>query len=386
LGPGGGGPTGFILPSDIPGTHSYYQETLQLVWTIYDFGRRAGRYQKAVARKKITELQLVRADQTVQFDVTLAYLNILLAHASLLVQEEAIRQAQATLEDALALWKGGVATPDNILRAEVHLSESRDARVRAREAELVATARLNTVMGRNAALPLKVYDLKLPPPEVRPSLAESLEIAAAHRPEIGFARYAVVAAQENLAAAKAAFYPTIKIKASSGRLDGEHVTTGWQQGAGLHLVFPLYTGGVHLGELRTAKADVAAAVADAQSILDRVSLEVSQAIFSEAAAHQRVELTRTAVAEAKENLRIVRVKYRNGDATPTDIIDAETALTRSQQRFNSAHYTYQASLAGLDYAKGQQQGTILRQVNIPGGTPVPSPEDGPGPAPPKKAK
>ncbi|MEJ2092165.1 MAG: TolC family protein [Syntrophobacterales bacterium] len=89
LGPGAPGPTGFIVPNGIPGTHSYYQETLTLLWTIYDFGRRVGRYQEAVARKKITELQLVRADQTVQFDVAVAYLNILLARASLLVQEEA---------------------------------------------------------------------------------------------------------------------------------------------------------------------------------------------------------------------------------------------------------------------------------------------------------
>lgn len=279
-----------------------------------------------------------------------------------------------------------MATRDNVLRAEVHLSESRDARVRAREAELVATARLNTVMGRNAALPLKVYDLKLPPPKVLPSLAKSLEIAAAHRPEIGFARYGVVAAKEKLVAAKAEFYPHIEIKASSGRIDGERVTTGWQQGAGLHLIFPLFTGGVRLGELRTAKADVTAALADAQTILDRVSLEVSQAVFSEAAAYKRVELTRTAVAEAKENLRIVRVKYRNGNATPTDIIDAETALTRSEQRFNSAHYAYLASLAGLDFAVGRQQGTILRPANLPGGTPKPSPKGGPGPAPPEKVK
>jgi outer membrane protein len=384
LSPGYPHPTGSIRPSSTPGTHSYYQESVQLIWEIYAFGRRSGRYQEAVARKQITELQLVRADQTVQFDVAVAYLDILLARASLLVQEEAIRQGQATLEDAQALWKGGVATPDNVLRAEVHLSESRDAYVRAREAELVATARLNNVMGRNAALPLKVYDLKLPSPEGRLSLAESLEIAAAQRPEIGFARQAVVATQENLVAAKAAFYPTIEIIASSGRVDGERVITGWQQGAGLHLIFPLFTGGTRRGELRTAKADVAAAVADAQTILDRVSLEVSQAVFSEAAAHQRLDLSRTAVAEAEENLRIVRVKYRNGDATPTDIVDAETALTRSQQRFNSALYTYLASLAGLDYAMGRQQGTILRQANLPGGTPGPSPKSGSAPAPPKK--
>jgi outer membrane protein TolC len=104
-----------------------------------------------------------------------------------------------------------------------------------------------------------------------------------------------------------------------------------------------------------AEAEVAAAVADAQTILDGISLEVTRAFRSEVAAGQRIELSRTAVVEAQENLRLVRVKYRNGDATPTDIVDAETALTRSQQRLNSAIYSYLAALAGLDYAMGRQR-------------------------------
>jgi len=354
-GPGAAGPTGFIRTSDDPGTHSYVQAELQLLWTLYDFGRRAGRYNQTVARERIAELQLARADQTVQFDVTAAYLNILLARASVLVQEDAIRQAEATLKDTRARLQGGVADPNDVLRAEVQLSESRDAFVNAQETEFVAIAQLNNVMGRNAALPLRVVDLKLPPPEARPSLAESLEIAAVQRPEIGFARQAVVAAQEGVVAAKAAFLPRIYIRASTGRVDGAHVLTGWQAGAGLHLDVPLYTGGLLDGELRTAQAEVAATVADAQIILDMISLEVNRAFQSEVAAGQRIELSRPAVVQAEENLRLVRVKYGNGDATPTDIVDAETALTRSRQRLNSAIYTYLAGLARLDYAMGREQ-------------------------------
>jgi outer membrane protein TolC len=367
-GPGAPGPTGFLIPENLTDRHDYFQQSLQLIWKLYDFGRRSGRYRQAVALKKITEIQLVRADQTVQFDVAAAYLNILLARASLLVQEEAIRQAESTLKDAHALLAGGVATPDNLLRAEVHLSESRDAYVRAQEAELVAAAQLNNVMGRNAARPLKVHNLQLPSLAARLSLAESLEIAANQRPEVSFAREAVVAAQEHLVTAKAAFYPRIEVRAGSGHVYGNNVATGWQGGAGLHLEIPLYTGGLHRGEVRAARAEVAAAVADAQTILDRISLEVSQAFYSETAARRRLELSRTAVAEARENLRIVRVKYRNSDATPTDIVDAETSLTRAQQRYNSALYTYLAALAGMDYAMGRQQGTILQQHSAGGKT------------------
>jgi len=374
-GPGASGPTGFILPSGTPGTHSYVQTEVQFLWTVYDFGRRAGHYRQAAAREQIAELQVVRAAQTVQFDVTAAYLHILLARASLRVQEDAIRQAEATLKDARARFEAGVADPDDVLRAEVHLSESRDAFVSAQEEELVALAQLNNVMGRPAALPLRVLDLQPPPPAARPSLEESLEMAAAQRPEIGFARHMVVAAQEGLVAARAGGLPRIFVRASTGRVDGAQVLTGWQAGAGLHLEVPLYTGGRLQGEIHTAAAEVAAAVADAQTLLDRISLEVTRAFRSEMAAGQRIELSRTAVTAAQENLRLVRVKYRNGNATPTDIVDAEAALTRSQQRLHSAIYSYLVALARLDYAMGRQQGTLLRQASVPEGAPAPWPTE-----------
>ena len=68
-------------------------------------------------------------------------------------------------------------------------------------------------------------------------------------------------------------------------------------------------------------------------------------------------------------MRLVRVKYRNGNATPTDIVDAETTLTRSQQRLKSTLYTHLAALSRLDYAVGQAQGTLLQQAQRPESAP-----------------
>ena len=152
--------------------------------------------------------------------------------------------------------------------------------------------------------------------------------------------------------------------------------TGWQEGAGLHLDAPLYTGGLHRGELRAADADVEAAVADAQAILDVISLQVNLAYRGVVAARERIDLSRTAVVQATENLRLLEVRYRNGNATPTDIVDSEAALTRSQQRYFSATYTYLAGLARLDYALGQQQGASLRG----------EPEVLPAPLPPREER
>ena len=142
----------------------------------------------------------------------------------------------------------------------------------------------------------------------------------------------------------------------------------------MHVQAPLYAGGSHRGVLRAAEADIEAAVADAQAILDAVSLQVNLAYHGVVAARERIDLAKTAVVQATENLRLVRVRYRNGNATPTDIVDSEAALTRSQQRFFSATYTYLVALARLDYAVGRRQGaaaTPKEEATLPERLPPP---------------
>ena len=372
---------GFLLATT-PGTHSYAQTELALEWILYDFGRTGGRYRRAIAQERIAELQRVRADQTVAFDVATAYLDVLLARASRRVQEDAIRRAEAILGDVRFRLEGGVVEREDVLRAEVQLSESREALVLAREGEFDAVARLNNAMGRNAGLPLEVIDLEMQPP-LPGALAHLLEQAAAQRPEVGLARQAVAAAQEGRQAARAEFLPRIFVRADVGGTAGTNVGTGLQEGAGLHLDMPLYTGGLHRGDMRAADADVEAAVADAQAILDNISLQVNLAYRGVVAARERIGLSRTAVVQATENLRLLEVRYRNGNATPTDIVDSEAALTRSQQRYFSAIYTHLAGLARLDYALGQQQGASL--TGEPVVLPAPCRREKNGRAPPRGA-
>src|SRR5262249_44828115 len=232
LAPGVPGNEGFILASGT-GTRTYAETELGLQWTVYDFGRTGGRYRQAVAREHITELQLARAEQTVEFDVAAAYLDVLLARASVRVREDAIRQAEATLKDTKARREGGVALKEDVLRAEVQLSESREGLVLARERVFDAVARLNNAMGRNSAWPLEVVDLEAEPP-LPGALAHLLEQAAAGRPEVAVARQEAAAAQEGRVAAHGEFLPRIFVRAAVGHTDGENVVTGWQEGVGLH--------------------------------------------------------------------------------------------------------------------------------------------------------
>ncbi len=377
LGPGIPIWTGFILTNGI-GTHAYGQELIAVQQLVCDFGRTGGRWRQAVAREKIAQLQLVRADQTVAFDVATAYMNVLLTRASRRVQEDAIRLAESILSDTRVRRRGGTVDRDAVLRAEVQLAFSRSGLVSAREAELDALARLNNTMGRNAAYPLQVLDLESPPVSP-PALAELLAKAAQQRPELGLARQLMVAANEGLRAIQGGFLPNIYVRAATGRVDGLNVLEGWQEGAGLHWETPLYQGGRLRGELRTAEADVRSALADAQAIMDTISLEVSLAYRRVVATAELIELARVAVAQAEDDVDLVRTKYRNGNATPTDVVEVETARTRAQQNYYTAIYAQLAALARLSYALGLRQDAFLGKAILPTQEKKSSPDELPRP-------
>ena len=331
---------------------------MELQWTLCDFGRRQGWYQQAEARSRIAELQYARAKETVRFDVAAAYMQALRAAALRIIQEEAVPRAEATLKDTRSRRAAGVAERDDVLRGEVQLSMALDAVDIAREEELAALAPLNNFMGRNAALPLRLIDWPSPPGFAL-SLVQCLEMAAEQRQEIGVARESVAAAESGRNATAADFRPRIYAAGIFGGVGGRDVVTGMQEGGGLHFAMPLYAGGRRQGNLRGADAEVHAAMANAQSILDAVSLEVTLAFRAAATSQRRIARLQPAVIEARENLRLVRNRYRNGNATPTDIVDAETTLTGAQQRLSSARYEFLGALVRLDYALGSAEGSLL---------------------------
>ena len=169
LGAGAPGPTGGVVLDVIDAPYELGQTELQLQWTLYDFGRTAGQYGQAVSRERIAEQQWQRARQTAAFDTTVAFYQVLLASASREVAEEAVRAAEATLKDINARRVGGVADRDDVLRADVQLSETREALIRAEDSEQNALSRLNSVMGRPVSMPLRLIDQK-----DQPSLTLSL--------------------------------------------------------------------------------------------------------------------------------------------------------------------------------------------------------------------
>ncbi len=74
-------------------------------------------------------------------------------------------------------------------------------------------------------------------------------------------------------------------------------------------------------------------------------------------------------------MRLTLVNYNNGNATPTDVVDAQTALTQAETAYTTAIYGYLAGLSQLEYALGNGQQNLIAQSPSAAGRGNPRPAD-----------
>jgi outer membrane protein TolC len=89
-------------------------------------------------------------------------------------------------------------------------------------------------------------------------------------------------------------------------------------------------------------------------LLDNIQQEVKKAYLRTQEAEKAIITVEKAVEQAKENFRINEERYKEQVATSTDVLDAQTLLSKTITNYYNALYTYKMSKAALYRAMGQE--------------------------------
>ena len=281
-----------------------------------------------------------------------AYYQVLRTAALRRTAEEAVRRAEDDLELARKLKKGDVVLRENVLRAEVELAQARHGLDVAEAAAAVAGASLNLAVGLNVSAPTVVEDVgdrAAVQPFARRLLADGRKPAprAAGGPRRRRGRPARGPGRA------ADFAP--RVVAEGDLLDFQQANPRDHADVALgkiQLEWGLFEGGKRVGEMRAADAKVRSAADEAESVADLIAFQVNEGYRLTVAARKGIDRARPAVDQAEESYRLVRTRYKEGEATPSDIIDAETAFVRAQESYYNSIYDYLTALAALEYAMG----------------------------------
>jgi multidrug efflux system outer membrane protein len=177
-----------------------------------------------------------------------------------------------------------------------------------------------------------VSTLPPPPPLIPPGVPASL---LERRPDVVEAEQLLVAANANIGAAKALFFPAISLTGFAGGISGSLFTllggsgAAWQ--AAPTLLQPLFTGGRLRGNLEAARASYDEAVARYQRAALNAYRETADALVTIQKLSAVSTQQQLGVAALQEAATLSRARYNNGLASYIEILTADQDLFEQQR-------------------------------------------------------
>jgi NodT family efflux transporter outer membrane factor (OMF) lipoprotein len=327
--------SGSRTPASDGGTNKAYTAGLAVTaWEIDLFGRVASLGEAALAQYLGTE----EGRKAAQVSLVASVANTWLA---LVADDELLaltRQTLATREESLRLtrlrFENGAASELDFRQSQSLFEGARVAlaqqqRQRAQDLNALALL-LGEPVPADLQAPVTMASLALPDlPAGMPS-----EVLA-RRPDVRQAEQQLIAANANIGAARAAFFPRISLTAgvgsASSQLSGLFQGGSWGWTAAPQLLLPIFDAGRNSAGLRSANVSRDIAVAQYEKAIQTAFREVADALAGRATLGEQLQAQGN-VAEAEAvRFRLSELRYNNGVSSYLDLLDAQRSLFAARQ-------------------------------------------------------
>ena len=248
----------------------------------------------------------------------------------------------------------------------INLLELNQAKTAYASAQASYSASLRAVAQDKNALELLVgakVDESLLPKEVKVVTLGGVLPAGApsevllNRPDIAQAEYSLKAANANIGAARANFFPRITLIGTYGsgstELDNlfDSGTRMWSFTPSVSL--PLFTGGANIANLRVSEANRDIAVANYEKAIQSAFREVADAVATEGTVEEQLKAYKDLAKASGEAYRLAKIRYRAGAESMLTLLDtqrnyvsAESGLVNAQMARASSLVTLYSVLGG----------------------------------------
>ena len=239
----------------------------------------------------------------------------------------------------------------------MELANGKQANVKAQNAVEIAKSRLNTVLKRELSAPLEVVD-NLAYQPLEQTFQECLSLARQNRPELKVSELRAEQAGKMVRVAQSEFFPTVGLVGQYARFGDKASVDGsaykdmesWQVMAVASWNF--WEWGKTKFRVDAGRASENQAIEQSRELQDQVALEIKNAYLLLQEAESQISVSQKVIDQAEENYRISEARYRERVARSTEVLDAQTLLTRAKSEYANALADYNISHARLQRAMG----------------------------------
>lgn len=322
-----------------------------LQYPLYTGGRLEAQVALAEANLRGAEAVFARVQQQVVSAAQQLYLRGLAAQANLRAAANALAQAEEGLRVARARERAGVAARVDVVQAEVAVAGARQGVARADATVRSVEAELNAALNLPLSTPLRLTEALVPRP-VSITLEAAVPRALEARPELRELRARQDAARAAIELARSGARPnvTAAVNYDVGGGGLTNLSGAWSVTFAVTLL--LSDGGVTRERVREAELRLEQLGVQEAQVRQRIELEVRQAFLALRQAAVQIEAAQQGVEQAREALRLARVRYEAGVGTVLEVLAAQTALAQAEAQHAAALFEQNQARLALLLAMG----------------------------------
>ena len=280
-----------------------------------------------------------------------AYYNVLYAYENRRVAQDTVDKYQLFYNQAKAFYLTGENPKVDVTIAETNLSNAKLKLIQAENAVNLAIAKLNNVMG----VPyIERYDIvdKLQYKPVNLSFEQAIDTARDSRPELKLAEIKVEGVNQTIKLTKKSFFPTLSFEGQYQR-GGKSWNSNYGFNIGGYLTFPTINAMLIRNEIKEAKYLYDRELANARNTQNSIYLEIQNAYLKLEEKRNQLPVAILNVKQSRENYELSYGRYRVGEASPTELKDAENTYEQAQLTYYTALYEYNSARAELEKSIGK---------------------------------
>src|SRR5215831_13342317 len=317
-------------------------------------------WQSFKSRRDSSRLLVGDAREVVTLNVVGAYLQALRGKAYRDTLTDQTRLANELYQLTADRLRQGVSSELDANRAKQQVNSLDQQRLEAEQGYSTSKLSLANILQANITDNFEVSDTAAYGSGVTIDRDATIQAAFATRHDYRAAQAAVRAADLQLESVEATRLPTLRVTAGdgqSGSTPAHNVNTYDVRGV---LTVPIFTGGRIKGEITEAEG----LLRDATSALDKnraqVETDVLTAISGVEWALKQVEASTQNVGLSRQEVDLTRVRFVQGVADNTEVVNAQDRLSKSDDAHIRAQYTLGVARANLARAVGGAERTYRK--------------------------
>lgn len=265
-------------------------------------------------------------------------------------------------------YEVGATSKLDLTQVETLLAQAQSLEYQLRQARAVQYNALTLLVGSAFELAPAANALDATAlPALAAGLPSDLLLA---RPDIVAAEYRLKAANANIGAARAAFFPRVSLTttygSASSELEGlfDAGSHAWKFSPSISL--PIFDAGRNRANLDLAEVRRDLAVADYEKTIQTAFREVADALAARQWLQRQVQSQQQTLDALSERSRLVKLRYDSGATSYFEVLDAERELLTAEQQLVQTRRALLSSQINLYAALGG--GTVPSE---PAATPLP---------------